>query len=211
MSRNEAVFQAIYTGDKNAAVAAVEQALDAGAPVDQLMNESLITAMKKIGDDFENGSVFVPEMLLSARAMDAALELMKPLLEAAGTEPKGRVCIGTVRGDLHDIGKNLVVMTLRGAGYEVEDLGVDCTEAVYAEAVQRGAQVVCLSALLTTTMPVMQDIISHLRSSGIDIPVVIGGSPVTRQYAQDIGAQGYSDTASGAVGVVADCLSKPQP
>ena len=206
MGKNEAVFQAIYTGDKNGAVAAVQQALDAGEAIDQLMNESLIPAMKQIGDDFECGESFVPEMLIAARAMDAALELIQPLMEATGTEPVGHVCIGTVKGDLHDIGKNLVAMMLRGAGYEVDDLGVDCEESAYVEAVERGAQAVCLSALLTTTMPAMKDVVDHLRSSGIEVPVLVGGAPITQQYAEEIGAQGYAETASGAVGVIARCL-----
>lgn len=208
MAKNEELFQAVYTGDKAVAVAAAQKAIDAGEPVDALMNESLIPAMKQIGDDFESGEAFVPEMLIAARAMDAVLERIKPMLAASGAEPRGRVCIGTVKGDLHDIGKNLVAMMLRGAGYEVDDLGVDCADEKYSEAVQRGAQAVCLSALLTTTMPAMKDVVEHLRASGIDVPVVIGGAPITQQYANEIGAEGFADTASGAVGAVDRCLKK---
>lgn len=208
MAKNEEVFEAVYTGDKAAAVAAAQKAIEAGEPVDALMNESLIPAMKQIGDDFESGEAFVPEMLIAARAMDAVLELIKPMMAASGTQPRGRVCIGTVKGDLHDIGKNLVAMMLRGAGYEVDDLGVDCPDEKYSAAVERGAEAVCLSALLTTTMPAMQDVVEHLRSSGIEVPIVIGGAPVTQQYAEEIGAQGYADTASGAVGAVDRCLGK---
>jgi len=174
------------------------------------MNESLIPAMKRIGDDFDRGEAFVPEMLVSARAMDAVLELIKPMLTAAGAQPKGRICIGTVKGDLHDIGKNLVTMMLRGAGYEVDDLGVDCPHEEYAEAVGRGAEAVCLSALLTTTMPVMKDVVEYLRSTGVRVPVIIGGAPVTQQYADEIGAQGFAETANGAVGVVTRCLGKQE-
>ena len=206
MGKNESLFQAVYTGDKDAAVAAAQEALDAGESVDALMNESLIPAMTQVGDDFEKGEAFVPEMLISARAMDAVVQLIKPLLTALGAKPRGRICIGTVKGDLHDIGKNLVVMMLRGAGYEVDDLGVDCAEDNYVEAVQRGAQAVCLSALLTTTMPAMKDVVAHLRANGISVPVIIGGAPVTQQYADEIGAQGYAETAGGAVGVVCRCL-----
>lgn len=206
MARNEDLFEAVYTGDKAAAVTAAEKAVEAGEPVDSLMDESLIPAMKQIGSDFESGEAFVPEMLIAARAMDAVLEVIKPLMTASGAQPKGRICIGTVKGDLHDIGKNLVTMMLRGAGYEVVDLGVDCPEDKYVDAVEQGAEVVCLSALLTTTMPAMKDVVEHLRSSGIQVPIVIGGAPVTQQYADEIGAQGYAETANGAVGAVERCL-----
>lgn len=210
MARNEEVYQAVYTGDRKAAAAAAQRALEAGESVDALMNESLIPAMKQIGNDFECGEAFVPEMLVAARAMESVMELIRPQLTAAGAQPKGRVCIGTVQGDLHDIGKNLVTMMLRGAGYEVDDLGVDCPQEMYAEAVQRGAEAVCLSALLTTTMPIMKDIVEHLRSGGMQVPVIIGGAPVTQQYADTIGAQGFSETASGAVGVVDRCLGRQE-
>lgn len=208
MARNEEVFEAVYYGDKEAAVSAAQKALDADEPADELMNESLIPAMKQIGDDFERGEAFVPEMLISARAMDAVLDLIRPMMTAAGTEPQGRVCIGTVKGDLHDIGKNLVTMMLRGAGYEVDDLGVDCPEEKYAEAVERGAQAVCLSALLTTTMPSMKTIVEHLQARGITVPIIVGGAPVTQHFADEIGVQGFAETASGAVNAVAHCLEK---
>lgn len=206
MARCETLYNAVYTGDKNGARAAAQEALDRGDSVESLMNESLIPAMRQIGVDFETGKAFVPEMLIAARAMDAALEVIKPLLEESQVASKGRVCIGTVLGDLHDIGKNLVVMMLKGAGYDVDDLGVDCSVDAYRTAVDRGAQVVCLSALLTTTMPAMEDVVNHFREAGIDIPIIIGGAPVTQQYADQIGASGYSETASGAVSVVERCL-----
>lgn len=211
MARDEALFAAICAGDRPGAQAAAQAALDAGASVDSLMNESLIPAMRHVGDLFESGEAFVPEMLISARAMDAVLQIISPLLVASGVQPRGRVCIGTVRGDMHDIGKNLVAMMLRGAGYEVDDLGVDCQEDKYVAAVEAGAQAVCVSALLTTTMPAMKNVVAVLRDKGLATPVIIGGAPVTQKYADEIGADGYADTAAGAVGVVARCLGVEQP
>jgi 5-methyltetrahydrofolate--homocysteine methyltransferase len=207
MARNETLYNAVYTGDQAGAREAVQAALDNGEAVDELMNESLIPAMRQIGADFESGEAFVPEMLIAARAMDGALQVIEPLLATAGVEPKGTVCIGTVRGDLHDIGKNLVAMMLKGAGYKVEDLGVDCSTEKYVAAVNEGAQVVCLSALLTTTMPAMKDVIAHFKEAGIDVPVIVGGAPITQQYADEIGASGYAQTANGAVAVVEQCLA----
>lgn len=207
MARNEALFQAVYTGDRDAAREAVQAALDNGESVESIMNDSLIAAMRQIGADFECGEAFVPEMLIAARAMDTALQVIEPLLVKSGVEPKGRVCIGTVQGDLHDIGKNLVAMMLKGAGYQVDDLGVDCSLETYVSAVERGAQVVCLSALLTTTMPAMQDVVAQLKQAGFDVPVIVGGAPITQEYADQIGASGFSSTASGAVSVVERCLS----
>ena len=138
MARNEQLYQAVYKGDQKAAEQAVLKALDEGEDVAGLLEESLIPAMKQIGEDFECGEAFVPEMLIAARTMSKALAHLKPLLGQAGIEPKGKICIGTVKGDLHDIGKNLVGMMLEGAGYEVEDLGVDCSPNKFEEAVERG-------------------------------------------------------------------------
>ncbi|MCA9229499.1 MAG: corrinoid protein [Planctomycetales bacterium] len=207
MARNEALFQAVYTGDRDAAREAVQAALDNGESVESIMNDSLIAAMRHIGSYFECGEAFISEMLIAARAMDTALQVIEPLLVKSGVEPKGRVCIGTVQGDLHDIGKNLVAMMLKGAGYQVDDLGVDCSLETYVSAVERGAQVVCLSALLTTTMPAMQDVVAQLKQAGFDVPVIVGGAPITQEYADQIGASGFSSTASGAVSVVERCLS----
>ena len=207
MAKNEALYNAVYTGDQRGASEAAQAAIDQGESVQSLMDESLITAMRQIGEDFETGKAFVPEMLVSARAMESALTVIEPLLLTSGVETKGRVCIGTVRGDLHDIGKNLVAMMLKGAGYQVDDLGVDCPIESYVQAVDDGAKVVCLSALLTTTMPAMGDVISHFKDAGHDVPIVIGGAPITQQYADQIGASGYAETASGAVAVVERCLA----
>jgi len=202
MARNESLYQAVYQGDQKAAEAAVLKALEDGEDVSQLLDESLIPAMKQIGDDFECGEAFVPEMLIAARSMGKALEHLKPLLGKSGVQPKGKICIGTVKGDLHDIGKNLVGMMLEGAGYEVEDLGVDCAAEKFAQAVERGATFVLLSALLTTTMPVMKDIVAYIKPKYPDVRILIGGAPITQEYSDAIGADGYGATASQAVGLV---------
>ena len=202
MARNETLYQAVYKGNQKVAEEAVLKALADGEDVGELLEESLIPAMKQIGDDFECGEAFVPEMLVAARTMSTALAHIKPLLGESGIEPKGKVCIGTVKGDLHDIGKNLVGMMLEGAGYDVEDLGVDCSPEQFEEAVQRGATFVMLSALLTTTMPVMKNIVDYLKPKYPEVHVLIGGAPISQEYSDSIGADGYGATASQAVTLV---------
>ena len=149
MARNEALFEAICKGKRKDVAALVQADVDAGVDVDAILMESMVPAMGDIGDRFSRNEVYVPEMLIAARAMQAGLDLLGPLLEASGHEPVGKVAIGTVKGDLHDIGKNLVCMMLKGAGYEVHDLGVDCDSAKFQAAVDDGVQALCLSALLT--------------------------------------------------------------
>jgi 5-methyltetrahydrofolate--homocysteine methyltransferase len=202
MARNEQLYQAVYKGDQKTAEEVVLKALEDGEDVAGLLEESLIPAMKQIGDDFECGEAFVPEMLIAARTMSKALAHLKPLLGLSGIEPKGKICIGTVKGDLHDIGKNLVGMMLEGAGYEVEDLGVDCAPEKFEEAVDRGATFVMLSALLTTTMPVMKDIVEYLKAKYPEVHILIGGAPISQEYSDSIGADGYGATASQAVTLV---------
>jgi 5-methyltetrahydrofolate--homocysteine methyltransferase len=157
--------------------------------------------MSEVGSRFEQGEYFVPEMLIAARAMQAGLKLLKPLLAQSGAEPLGRVAIGTVKGDLHDIGKSLVAMMLEGAGFEIMDMGVDVAPEKFVEAVRGGANVVALSALLTTTMPNMKVTIEALKQAGLRdrVTVMVGGAPVTQAYADDIGADGYASDASSAV------------
>lgn len=202
MARNEDLYQAVYKGDRDGALSAVKTATEAGGDVAALLDESLIPAMQQIGADFERGEAFVPEMLVAARAMSAALDHIQPLLDKAGIEPKGKVCAGTVKGDLHDIGKNLVAMMLKGAGYDVLDLGVDCPVDKFEKAVEDGAKVVLLSALLTTTMPAMKAVVEQLKPKHPDVAFLVGGAPVTEEFAQQIGADGYGATASQAVPLV---------
>ncbi len=180
----------------------VNRALEEGVSAAQILNEGLIVGMSEIGVLFKNNEVYVPEVLIAARAMYAGLDILKPILVASGVEPVGRVAIGTVKGDLHDIGKNLVAMMLEGAGFEVIDLGIDVSPEQYVDAVEnKGAQIIAMSALLTTTMPNMRGTVELLKAKGLRdrAKVMIGGAPVTQAYADEIGADGYSDDAASAV------------
>jgi 5-methyltetrahydrofolate--homocysteine methyltransferase len=205
MSRNEELYQAICKGNAKGVEEIVKAEIDADADVEVLLNDTMIPSMREIGERFSKNEIFVPEMLIAARAMQAGLKLIEPLLIQSGHEPRARVAVGTVKGDLHDIGKNLVVMMLKGAGFEVDDLGVDCSVEKYQEAVERGSRVICLSALLTTTMPYMQQVVSHFAGRD-DVKIVIGGAPVTDDYAAQIGAHGYGQDANDAVRAVELCL-----
>jgi corrinoid protein of di/trimethylamine methyltransferase len=195
---------AIMNGDAKGAVAITKEALDENVDPQELVSKYMIPAMDEMGRRFETGDCFVPELLISARAMKGALGLIRPLLAAKGAEPLGRVVIGTVKGDLHDIGKNLVASMLEGAGFAVADLGVDVPpEKFIAEIRERKAQLVALSTLLTTTMPYMKTVVEELKVAGVrdQVKVIVGGAPVTQRFADEIGADGYSDNANGAVGL----------
>ena len=193
---------AVIDGNWKIAAAVTQEALDAGVPPLTIVTGYLVRAMDEVGRRFECEDYFVPEMLLSARAMKASMEIVRPLLVAAGTEPIGRVVIGTVKGDLHDIGKNLVASMLEGGGFEVIDLGADVLPQRFIDAAtERHANLVALSALLTVTMPSMKTTIEAFRAAGIrdSVRIMVGGAPVTQQYADAIGADGYSDSAGSAV------------
>jgi 5-methyltetrahydrofolate--homocysteine methyltransferase len=206
MARNETLYDAIIKGDRKTVQDVVSQTVEAEGDVVEMLNESMIPAMREIGDRFSRNEVYVPEMLIAARAMQTGLNLIEPILEAAGHEPKGTVCVGTVKGDLHDIGKNLVSMMLKGAGYAVKDLGVDCDVAKFEQGVNEGADVVCLSALLTTTMPYMKEVVERFKGRD-DVKIIVGGAPVTQDYADEIGADGYGADANEAVRVVERCYA----
>lgn len=196
------LYDAILSGDAKTAAAVTRVRLDAGESALGLVQQHMVPAMDEVGRRFECEDYFVPELLLSARAMKAALELIRPLLAAGGAEPAGRVAIGTVKGDLHDIGKNIVAAMLEGAGFEVTDLGADVPPQLFVDAVQtRGVSLVCLSALLTVTMPSMKTTIDALSAAGVRdrIKIMVGGAPVTQRYADEIGADGYTDNAASAV------------
>ena len=196
------IYDSILEGQQNEAVSGVQAAIDAGLPPGDILNDGMVDAMAEVGRLFEEGEYFVPEMLIAARAMQSGLALLKPHLIEADIESAGTVAIGTVKGDLHDIGKNLVGMMLEGAGFEVVDMGTDVAPEQFVETVQGGGvDIVALSALLTTTMPSMQATILALESAGIrdQVKVMIGGAPVTDEYAAQIGADGYSPDASRAV------------
>ena len=195
------LYEGVLEGDMAGVPGLVQAALDAGAEPGVVLNESMIAAMSEVGRLFEEGDYFVPEMLIAARAMQRGLEVLKPHLVASGIEPLGKVVIGTVQGDMHDIGKNLVTMMLEGAGFEVTDLGVDVKPSVFIETVKTvKPQVIAMSALLTTTMPNMKTTIDAMREAGVlaGIKVMVGGAPVTSAFAQSIGADGYAPDASQA-------------
>lgn len=200
----ENVYTAILEGQQKAAALSVRTALDAGADPTVILNEGMVAAMAEVGRLFEEGEYFVPEMLVSARAMQAGLEPLKPHLAQSNFQSSGKVIIGTVKGDLHDIGKNLVSMMLEGAAFELVDLGTDVAPEKFVEAVKTsGAQIVAMSALLTTTMPNMKATIEALKEAGVrgQVKIMVGGAPVTQKYADEIGADGYSQDASRAVSV----------
>ncbi len=201
------LFDAICDGDRGTVVELVQKAADAGMDLAELLNSAMIPAMAEVGEQFSRGEIFVPEMLVAARAMQGGIDIIEPVLAGAGHEPIGRVVIGSVKGDLHDIGKNLVVMMLKGAGFEVEDLGVDVPISEFQAAVDRGHRIVCLSALLTTTKGEMRKVVEHFRSTNRnDVRIVIGGAVVTQDYADTIGADGYGEDAPAAVKAVRRCL-----
>jgi 5-methyltetrahydrofolate--homocysteine methyltransferase len=180
----------------------VKQALDQKVPVTDILNKGLLAGMGIIGEKFKKSEVYVPEVLIAARAMAWGMEILQPALVGAGVEPVGKVVVGTVKGDLHDIGKNLVAMMLRGAGFEVVDLGVDVSPEKFVDAAKSsGAKVIGASALLTTTMPQMKNIVSAVKGSGVKAKVMIGGAPVTQSYADEIGADGYAADAATAADV----------
>lgn len=191
---------ALIAGKKDEVETLVDQALTSGMPAAEILNEGLIPGMERLGIMFKNNEVFIPEVLVAARAMNAALSKLEPILVRDKVEPKGVVVIGTVKGDLHDIGKNLVAMMLKGNGYRIVDLGIDVSPDKFVEAAKaNGASVVALSALLTTTMVQMKTVVEAFEASGLDIPVVIGGAPVTREYADQIRVPGYAPDAASAV------------
>ena len=212
MSNYQKLYDAVLNGDQKSSIAATQEALAAGADPLDLITNYMVPAMDEVGRLFECEDYFVPELLLSARAMKGSLAILRPLLTAQGAQPVGRVVIGTVKGDLHDIGKNLVASMLEGGGFEVVDLGADVSPEKFIAAIkQSGANIVCLSALLTVTMPSMRTTIDALKEAGVrgQVKVMVGGAPVTAQYANEIGADGYSDNANGAV-AMARKLVKPE-
>jgi 5-methyltetrahydrofolate--homocysteine methyltransferase len=209
MADHVSLYQAVLSGDSKTAVAVTRQALADNSDPVELITKYMVPAMDEVGRRFECEEYFVPELLLSARAMKGAMELLKPLLAERGAERSGRVVIGTVRGDLHDIGKNIVASMLEGAGFEVVDLGADVPPEKFIEAIKANhAQIVALSALLTVTKPAMKVTIEALRAAGLrdQVKVMIGGAPITRQYAAEIGADGYSENANGAVSLARNLM-----
>ncbi|MBR4702937.1 MAG: corrinoid protein [Oscillospiraceae bacterium] len=202
MSKLEEVAAAVEKGKVKIVAGLTQEALDEGFSAAEILNTGMIGAMAVVGEKFKNNEIFVPEMLIAARAMKKGVEVLTPLLKAAGTESKGKLILGTVAGDLHDIGKNLVGMMIEGAGFEVLDLGVDVPAEKFIEAMKENpdCKIVALSALLTTTMPAIKSTIDAIVASGLrdTVKIMIGGAPVTQAFADEVGADGYSEDAASA-------------
>jgi 5-methyltetrahydrofolate--homocysteine methyltransferase len=207
MELNE-IYQKVIEGQSPEVETGVKAALAAGVPAEEILHKALIAAMSEVGRQFEAGDFYVPEMLVAARAMQAGLKLLKPYLAKADVKAAGKIAIGTVKGDLHDIGKNLVAMMLEGSGFEVMDLGVDVTPEAFVKAVHEGAQIIGMSALLTTTMGSMEATVGALKAASLrdKVKVMIGGAPVTQDYANKIGADGFAPDASSATRVARQLL-----
>lgn len=197
----ELLKELVKKGDVQETTGRVRELLEGGADPEAIMKQALIPAMDEVGDEFQRGEAFVPEMLIAARAMQGGLDVLKPLLAESGVEPLGKVVMGTVKGDLHDIGKNLVVMVLEGAGFEVVDLGVDVSPQQFVEAVkEHSPQIVGLSALLTTTMLAMRDTIDAVKEAGLRerVKIMVGGAPLRQEYSDEIGADFYGPDSTAA-------------
>ena len=202
MADLKALAEAVTKGDQNGAVEMTKAAIGEGAPVKSILDEGLIGGMDIIAALWKKNEVYIPEVLIAARAMKSAMEILEPELVKAGIEPAGKYMIGTVQGDLHDIGKNLVAMMLKGAGFEVIDIGIDVPAEKFVEqAKSSGTQVIGLSALLTTTMPAMEKTLKAMKEAGITAKIMVGGAPMTQGYADKIGADGYAADAATAVDV----------
>ncbi|HET6442734.1 MAG TPA: corrinoid protein [Phycisphaerae bacterium] len=198
---------ALERGDRDTVVQLVQGAIKEGVKPEQVLDKGLIVGMESIGRKFKANEVYVPEVLIAARAMAAGMQILEPLLTASGIKPRGKVVVGTVKQDLHDIGKNLVAMMLKGGGYHVTDVGVDVDPAKFVEAAKEAnADIVAISALLTTTMPNMKTVVDVLKQAGLKVKVMIGGAPVTQGFADEIGADGYAPDAASAVDLARSLL-----
>ncbi len=208
MADLKALAEAIINGKRDEAVELTKQAIDEALSPEQILNEGLTAGMDVVGTKFKNNEFYVPEVLIAARAMNASMELLEPLLAESGAKPRGVVVLGTVKGDLHDIGKNLVGMMLKGGGFKVVDLGIDVAPESFVESARgESADIVALSALLTTTMPQMKNVIEALKGADVPIKVMIGGAPITQQYADEIGADGYAPDAASVVDLARELVS----
>lgn len=210
MADLQTIADALMKGQAPAVKEEVQKAVDEGIAPETILSDALIAGMNVVGKRFKNNEMYVPEVLIAARAMHAGLDILKPLLAESEVQPVGTIVVGTVKGDLHDIGKNLVCMMLEGAGFRVIDVGIDCPAEKFVTALQESkANLLGLSALLTTTMPAMKDVIQALQTAGLNaqVKVLIGGAPVTQDYADEIGAQGYAPDAASAVDVAKELLA----
>ncbi|MFC1489791.1 corrinoid protein [Candidatus Latescibacterota bacterium] len=200
MADFQGIADALIKGQAPVVKELVQDAVNEKVSPEEILINGLIAGMSIIGERFKNNEVYVPEVLIAARAMHAGMDIIKPLLIETGVEPKGVVAIGTVKGDLHDIGKNLVMMMIEGAGFNIMDLGVDVPPEKYIQAVKDGAQIIGMSALLTTTMPAMKNTIDAIKEAGLrdSVKIIVGGAPLTQAFADEIGADGYAPDAASA-------------
>ena len=203
-----AIAEALIKGDRDTVGRLVQSAVDEGVDVEQILNEGLVAGMNVVGRKFKNNEFYVPEVLIAARAMTAGMDILQPLLADTGVKPVGIVVLGTVKGDLHDIGKNLVGMMLKGGGFQVVDAGIDVAPEKFVQLAQENsADIIALSALLTTTMTQMGAVVEAAKEAGLGAKVVIGGAPITQEYADEIGADGYAPDAASAVELVRGLVS----
>jgi len=207
MADLQAMADALIRGDRNTVIDLTKQALDEGTPPKDILEQGLIAGMNVVGTRFKANEIYVPEVLIAARAMKGGMEILEPKLAAAGVEPLATVVLGTVKGDLHDIGKNLVGMMLTGGGLKVVDIGTDVAPEKFVETCKaEGAKICAMSALLTTTMPQMAEVVKAVKDAGVEAKTIIGGAPVTQSYADEIGADGYAADAASAVDVVKELV-----
>ena len=203
----QAIADALIQGDRDTVVTLCTKAIEEGVPSADVLEQGLIAGMSVVGARFKANEVYVPEVLIAARAMHGGLDILEPHLKDSGVKPAGVIVLGTVKGDLHDIGKNLVGMMMKGGGLKVVDVGIDVSPEKFVEAVKDSdAQVVALSALLTTTMPQMSEVIKAIQDAGVSVKTLIGGAPVTQSYADEIGADGYAPDAASAVDVAMELI-----
>ncbi len=210
MADFQGIADAVINGDRDTVAKLTQEAIDEGTDIEAIINDGLVAGMTVVGERFKNNEFYVPEVLIAARAMHGGMDLVKPLLADSDVKSKGKVVIGTVKGDLHDIGKNLVAMMLEGGGYDVVDLEVDVAPETFVKtAAEQDCNIIALSALLTTTMPGMKDTVDAVKEAGLGgkVKVIIGGAPVTQNYADEIGADGYAPDAASAVDLVTQLLS----
>lgn len=206
MARNDDLYQAIIEGDKDSVEKIVNNNIEKEEIIEDLLYDSMIPAMREMGERFSRSEIFVPQMLISARAMQTGLNILEPLLAKSDREAPVKIAIGTVKDDLHDIGKNLVTIMLKGAGYDVIDLGTNCSIEKYEEGVNQGAKILMCSALLTTTRDYISKVIDHFKGDD-EIKIVVGGAPVDQNFADKVGADGYGKDANEAVKIVENILS----
>jgi 5-methyltetrahydrofolate--homocysteine methyltransferase len=208
MDNRQQLFDAICAGNPADTKIYVQALVDAGEKSENILNETMIPAMREMGNRFADNEVYIPELLLAANAVQTGVKLLEPLLAESNHQKLGKVAIGTVKGDIHDIGKNLVATMLGGAGYSVDDLGTNCDLQKFIKAAENGAKVILCSALLTTTMPYMKEVVDHFKKAGDNIKVIIGGAPVTQEFADSIDADGFGEDANMAVEVVDSFFKK---